>query len=100
MNKKKYQEFDVQNEDDLWRRLVKSKCQDIDLRDYFVMKYSPLVKYVAGKVSMSMPQSIEFDDLVSYGTFGLIDAITKYDPDRGIKFKTYAMTRVRGAIFD
>jgi RNA polymerase sigma factor FliA len=72
----------------------------MELRDYFVMKYSPLVKYVAGKVSMGMPQSIEFDDLVSYGTFGLIDAIGKYDPDRGIKFKTYAMTRIRGAIFD
>ena len=100
MTKKKFQEFDAQNEDDLWRRLVKSKGQDIELRDFFVMKYSPLVKYVAGKVSMGMPQSIEFDDLVSYGTFGLIDAISKYDPDRGIKFKTYAMTRVRGAIFD
>ncbi|MGL4370566.1 MAG: RNA polymerase sigma factor WhiG [Spirochaetota bacterium] len=100
MNKKKFQQFDEQNEDDLWRRLVKSKGEDMELRDYFVMKYSPLVKYVAGKVSMGMPQSIEFDDLVSYGTFGLIDAISKYDPDRGIKFKTYAMTRVRGAIFD
>ncbi|HEY1407054.1 MAG TPA: RNA polymerase sigma factor WhiG [Spirochaetota bacterium] len=100
MNKKKIQELDECNEDDLWRKLVKSKGQDMELRDYFVMKYSPLVKYVAGKVSMGMPQSIEFDDLVSYGTFGLIDAINKYDPDRGIKFKTYAMTRIRGAIFD
>jgi RNA polymerase sigma factor for flagellar operon FliA len=98
MNKKKYQEFEAANEDDLWKRLVKEKSQD--LRDYFVMKYAPLVKYVAGKVSMGMPQSIEFDDLVSYGIFGLIDAINKYDPARGIKFKTYAMTRVRGAIFD
>ncbi|HNX58064.1 MAG TPA: RNA polymerase sigma factor WhiG [Spirochaetota bacterium] len=100
MNKKKIQELDGCNEDDLWRKLVKSKGQEMELRDYFVMKYSPLVKYVAGKVSMGMPQSIEFDDLVSYGTFGLIDAINKYDPDRGIKFKTYAMTRIRGAIFD
>jgi len=100
MNKKKILELDECNEDDLWRKLVKSKGQDMELRDYFVMKYSPLVKYVAGKVSMGMPQSIEFDDLVSYGTFGLIDAINKYDPDRGIKFKTYAMTRIRGAIFD
>jgi RNA polymerase sigma factor FliA len=100
MNKKKIQELDACNEDDLWRKLVKSKGQDMELRDYFVVKYSPLVKYVAGKVSMGMPQTIEFDDLVSYGTFGLIDAISKYDPDRGIKFKTYAMTRIRGAIFD
>jgi RNA polymerase sigma factor for flagellar operon FliA len=49
---------------------------------------------------MGMPQNIEFDDLVSYGIFGLIDAIGKFDPARGIKFKTYAMTRIRGAIFD
>ena len=98
MNRKKIEEFDKQNEEDLWKKLVKTGDQQI--RDYFVLKYAPLVKYVAGKVSMGMPQNIEFDDLVSYGIFGLIDAISKYDPDRGIKFKTYAMTRVRGAIFD
>lgn len=98
MNRKKIEEFDKQNEEDLWKNLVKTNDQV--LRDYFVLKYAPLVKYVAGKVSMGMPQNIEFDDLVSYGIFGLIDAISKYDPDRGIKFKTYAMTRIRGAIFD
>lgn len=98
MNNKKFKEFDTCNEEDLWKQLVKTKEQV--LRDYFVVKYAPLVKYVAGKVSMGMPQSIEFDDLVSYGVFGLIDAIGKYDPARGIKFKTYAMTRIRGAIFD
>ncbi len=98
MNKKKIQEFDACNEETLWKQLVVTKDQE--LKDYFILKYAPLVKYVAGKVSMGMPQNIEFDDLVSYGIFGLIDAISKYDPDRGIKFKTYAMTRVRGAIFD
>ncbi|MFC1671135.1 RNA polymerase sigma factor WhiG [Spirochaetota bacterium] len=98
MNKKKYNEFDVQKEEKLWERFFKTKDQGV--RDYFVIKYAPLVKYVAGKVSMGMPQSIEFDDLVSYGIFGLIDAINKFDPARGIKFKTYAMTRIRGAIFD
>ncbi len=98
MNAKSIQEFDSINEDDLWKKLVKSKDQE--LRDYFVIKYAPLVKYVAGKISMGMPQNIEFDDLVSYGVFGLIDAINKFDPNRGIKFKTYAMTRIRGAIFD
>lgn len=98
MNKKRIQEFDDCNEDELWGKYVKTK--DVDLREYFVHKYSPLVKYVAGKVSMGMPQSIEFDDLVAYGVFGLLDAISKYDPARGIKFKTYAMTRIRGAIFD
>ena len=98
MNKKKYQEFDAIDEEELWKRFAKSRDQDI--RDYFVLKYAPLVKYVAGKISIGMPQSIEFDDLVSYGVFGLIDAISKFDFNRGIKFKTYAMTRIRGAIFD
>lgn len=85
-------------EDELWKKFVKSGDQK--LRDHFVIKYAPLVKYVAGKVSMNMPQNVEFEDLISYGIFGLIDAINKFDPSRGIKFKTYAMTRIRGAIFD
>jgi RNA polymerase sigma factor for flagellar operon FliA len=55
---------------------------------------------VAGKVAIGMPHNVEFDDLVSYGSFGLLDAIEKFDPNRDIKFKTYAMTRIRGAIFD
>ncbi len=98
MNKKKFEELDKFDEEELWRRFTKSREQEI--RDYFVLKYAPLVKYVAGKISIGMPQSIEFDDLVSYGVFGLIDAINKFDFNRGIKFKTYAMTRIRGAIFD
>ena len=99
MHNKKFQELDAIGEDKLWDRFIKNNS-DQEIRDYFVMKYAPLVKYVAGKVSMGMPQNIEFDDLVSYGTFGLMDAIGKFDPARGIKFKTYAMTRIKGAIFD
>ena len=98
MNNNKFKELDAIGEDKLWEKFIKSSDQEI--RDYFVVKYAPLVKYVAGKISMGMPSNIEFDDLVSYGIFGLIDAITKFDPARGIKFKTYAMTRIRGAIFD
>ncbi len=98
MNSKKYKEYDEISENKLWEKYIKTR--NLEVRDYFVIKYAPLVKYVAGKVSMGMPQNIEFDDLVSYGIFGLIDAINKYDPARGIKFKTYAMTRIRGAIFD
>jgi RNA polymerase sigma factor for flagellar operon FliA len=60
----------------------------------------PLVKYVAGKVSVGMPGSVDFDDLVGYGQFGLLDAINKFDPEKNVKFKTYAVTRIRGAIFD
>ena len=82
----------------LWRRYRDEHPRDV--RDYFAEKYAPLVKYVAGKVAIGMPQNVEFDDLVSYGSFGLLDAIEKFDPNREIKFKTYAMTRIRGAIFD
>ncbi len=91
----KYKE---QDETDLWKKYRKTALSE--LRDYFAEKYAPLVKYVAGKVAIGMPQNVEFDDLVSYGSFGLLDAIEKFDPERDIKFKTYAMTRIRGAIFD
>lgn len=92
---KKYDETDEQL---LWVEYKKSK--EPKLREYFIKKYAPLVKYVAGKVAVGMPHNVEFDDLVSYGTFGLLDAIEKYDPSKEVKFKTYAMTRVRGGIFD
>ena len=91
-------DFDEQKEIDLWKEYRKNKS--LKLREYFVKKYAPLVKYVAGKVAVGMPHNVEFDDLVSYGTFGLLDAIEKFDPSKEVKFKTYAMTRVRGAIFD
>jgi len=94
----KSKQFDEIDENDVWKEYVKTKNSDI--RDYFIKKYAPLVKYVAGKVAVGMPHNVEFDDLVSYGTFGLLDAIEKYNPAKEVKFKTYAMTRVRGAIFD
>lgn len=98
MDTKTIAKYDAQDEDKLWKSYIKT--QDVSIRDYFVVKYAPLVKFVAGKVVTGMPNNIEFDDLVSYGVFGLIDAISKFDPTRGIKFKTYATTRIRGAIFD
>ena len=85
-------------EDELWLEFRKSK--DPKIRDMFIKQYAPLVKYVAGKVALGMPKNVEFDDLVSCGTFGLIDAIERYDPERDIKFKTYAVVRIRGSIFD
>ena len=72
----------------------------LEARDRLILNYSPLVKYVAGRVAVGLPANIEQADLVSYGIFGLIDAIDKYEPDRGIKFETYAISRVRGAIID
>jgi len=70
------------------------------LRERLILHYSPLVKYVAGRVGVGLPPNIEQADLVSYGIFGLIDAIGKFDLDRAIKFETYAIGRIRGAIID
>jgi RNA polymerase sigma factor for flagellar operon FliA len=69
-------------------------------RDRLILHYSPLVKYVAGRVSVGFPHNVEQADLVSYGIFGLIDAIDKFDTARNIKFETYAITRIKGAIID
>lgn len=73
---------------------------DAALRERLILHYSPLVKYVAGRVGVGLPPNIEQADLVSYGIFGLIDAIEKFDLERAIKFETYAINRIRGAIID
>jgi len=86
------------SEEELWAEYKKGR--DPLIRESFIKQYAPLVKYVAGKVAANMPQSVEFEDLVGFGVFGLIDAIDKFDPDKNVKFKTYAVTRIRGAIFD
>ncbi len=71
-----------------------------EARDKLILHYSPLVKYVAGRVSANLPQNVEAADLVSYGIFGLIDAIEKFDIEREIKFETYAISRIKGSIID
>ncbi len=71
-----------------------------DGRDRLILHYSPLVKYVAGRMAVGLPHNVEQSDLVSYGIFGLIDAIEKFDADRGYKFETYAISRIKGAILD
>lgn len=86
------------NEDDIW--ILYKKNKDMKLRDFLIEKYAPLVKYVAGKVAMGKPGNIEYDDLVGFGVFGLMDAIEKFDPQKNVKFKTYAVTRIRGSIYD
>lgn len=73
---------------------------DTAARDQLILNYAPLVKYVAGRVAVGLPHNIEQADLVSYGVFGLIDAIDKFDTDRNIKFETYAIARIKGAIID
>ena len=90
--------LDESEELKLWKEFKKTKS--VAIRDKLIKQYMPLVKWVAGRVSTGMPESVEFDDLVGFGQFGLLDAINKYDPDKNVKFKTYATTRIRGAIFD
>ncbi|WP_298344961.1 RNA polymerase sigma factor WhiG [Ferrimicrobium sp.] len=84
--------------DKLWHRY--KETGDQGLRDRLLVTYSPLVRFVASRVAIGLPNSVEQADLASYGTFGLIDAIEKFDLDRNIKFETYAITRIKGAIID
>ena len=84
--------------EELWAEYKRTGSRE--LRDKLIVRYSPLVKYVAGRVSVGLPHTIEQADLMSYGIFGLIDAIEKFDHQRAIKFETYAITRVKGAIID
>ena len=72
----------------------------VDARERLILNYAPLVKFVAGRVASGLPQSVDQSDLVSYGIFGLIDAIDKFEPERGWKFETYAISRIKGAIID
>jgi RNA polymerase sigma factor FliA len=82
----------------LWERYREDR--DPHVRERLILHYAPLVKYVAGRVAVGMPANVEHADLVSYGIFGLMDAIEKFDVERGYKFETYAITRIRGAIID
>lgn len=77
-----------------------SKTKSAEVREKIIVEYAPLVKIVAGRLSMYLGYNVEYDDLVGYGIFGLIDAIDKFDYDKGIKFETYASLRIRGAILD
>lgn len=82
----------------LWAKYADKPSRE--LRDQLIVHYSPLVKYVGSRVAAGLPQSVEQADLVSYGIFGLIDAIDKFDPGRGYKFETYAISRIKGAMLD
>ncbi|MGA2529349.1 MAG: FliA/WhiG family RNA polymerase sigma factor [Acidimicrobiales bacterium] len=88
----------LQSVEELWADF--KATADQSARDRLILHYSPLVKYVAGRVAAAMPSHVDYADLVSYGILGLIDAIEKFDPSRAIKFETYGVPRVRGAILD
>ncbi len=82
----------------LWQEF--KRTGDRALRDRLILTYSPLVKYVAGRLGSGLPAHVEEGDLVSYGLLGLIGAIERFDPDRDIKFETFAIARIKGSIID
>lgn len=82
----------------LWEAYQKNPSCEI--REKIILEYAPLVKVVAGRLSMYLGYNVEYDDLVGYGIFGLIDAIDKFDYGKNVKFETYASLRIRGAILD
>ena len=84
--------------EDCWQRWFDRR--DPIARDRIIVHYSPLVKFVAGRVGAGLPNSVDPGDLVSAGVFGLIDAVERFDPARGVKFETFAVPRIRGAVFD
>jgi RNA polymerase sigma factor for flagellar operon FliA len=84
--------------DQIWREY--RDTADEDLRNRLVLQYAPLVKYVAGRLRTRMPETVEQDDLVSDGVLGLMDAIERFEPARGLSFQTFAVPRIRGAIID
>jgi RNA polymerase sigma factor for flagellar operon FliA len=88
----------MDNIDEIWQQYAKTK--DPDIKQQLILEYATLVKFVAGRLSVHIGQHVDYDDLVSYGIFGLIDAIDKFDYEKGVKFETYASLRIRGAIID
>jgi RNA polymerase sigma factor FliA len=83
---------------ELWQEFKATAAAEA--RERLILHYAPLVKYVATRVATGLPASVEQADLVSYGMFGLIDALEKFEPARGNKFETYAIPRIKGAIID
>lgn len=82
----------------LWQTYKENPSSEI--REQIILEYAPLVKVVAGRLSMYLGYNVEYDDLVGYGIFGLIDAIDKFDSEKDVKFETYASLRIRGSILD
>ncbi|MDD3172583.1 MAG: FliA/WhiG family RNA polymerase sigma factor [Herbinix sp.] len=90
--------MNAENKQKLWENYSKKRTPE--LQEKIIIEYAGLVKLVAGRLSMYLGYNVEYDDLVGYGTFGLIDAVDKFDYAKGVKFETYASLRIRGAILD
>ncbi|MCL2707688.1 MAG: FliA/WhiG family RNA polymerase sigma factor [Defluviitaleaceae bacterium] len=82
----------------MWKAYGAHKSPEI--KEKLILAYAPLVKYVAGRLVMHIGAHVDYDDLISYGIFGLIDAIDKFDPEKNVKFETYASLRIKGSIID
>lgn len=90
--------MDDKQKEELWKEYEKTKNPSV--REQLIIEYSGLVKIVAGRLGMYLGYTVEYDDLVGYGIFGLIDAIDKFELTKGVKFETYASLRIRGSILD
>ncbi len=83
---------------ELWLRYVKDR--EPQVREQLILQYAPLVKYVMGRLAISLPAILDYEDVLSSGTIGLIEAVERYEPSKGVKFETYAIARVKGSIID
>lgn len=90
--------MDEKSRNSLWEEYIRTRS--LKLREKLIIEYSGLVKIVAGRLGMYLGYTVEYDDLVGYGIFGLIDAIDKFELTKGVKFETYASLRIRGSILD
>jgi RNA polymerase sigma factor FliA len=86
------------NQQDLWKQY--SETKDSAIREKLILEYAHLIKFIAGRLNIYFGSNVEYDDLVGFGVFGLIDAIDKFDISKGVKFETYASLRIRGSIID
>ena len=82
----------------MWERFTAD--HDPEVREQLILQYAPLVKYVMGRLAISLPAILDYEDILSSGTIGLIEAVERFDPTKGVKFETYAIARVKGAIID
>ncbi len=84
--------------DEIWNEFITTRRRE--LRDELITQYSPLVRYVVGRLGIPQTSLLDADDLVSYGIIGLINAIDRFDPTRGVRFEAFATARIRGAVID
>ena len=95
---KKVSKIEIENIEKVWSNYI--KYRDADSKEKLIINYSHIIRYIAGRMGIQSGNLVDIDDLTSYGIFGLIDAIEKFIPDKGVKFETYASLRIRGAIID